>query len=246
MNPHLALHDDVDVMDLSPLIRGMVLTLRYADEHGGIGLTKSDAMNRKFVHWAADNFAWPGHTAEDLFVVNKVLNEQDMFPLWPVRDLLHHLKLIRRFKGTLRPSRLGRALSDDPQRLFDLAAPIYLYGYVHDEYSHEEHGVVGNWHIFLNLINIEARRGCTLTHLTGILYGLNETDRHDPFDSSVLSAFKLNVIRPLCWLGLLREDREGLGFLEDGTLVKTPLWSASLKLESDNQSALRRVRSRTP
>lgn len=241
MNPRLALHHDVDVMDLSPLIRGMVLTLRYAGEHGGIGLTRSVAMNRKFVHWAADHFAWPGHTAEDLFAVNKVLDEQDMFPLRPMRDLLHHFKLIRRFKGTLRLSRPGRALASEPRLLFDLAAPVYLYGYVHDEYSRDDHGVVGNWHIFLNLINIEARTGCSLEHLIGILYGLEHTDRYDAHYSSVRSAFRLNVIRPLCWLGLLREDRDGLSLFEDGTLHKTPLWSAALRLESDNQPALRLV-----
>lgn len=41
-------------------------------------------------------------------------------------------------------------------------APIYLYRFVHDEYMREgeDHGVLGNGHIFLNLINIEARQGC--------------------------------------------------------------------------------------
>ncbi len=56
MDPTLKLHANVDVLEHSPLLRGLVLTLRYAEEHGGIGLTKSDAMNRKFVHWAAAAF----------------------------------------------------------------------------------------------------------------------------------------------------------------------------------------------
>lgn len=60
MDPTLKLHTDVDVLKHSPMLRGMFLTLDYAEEHGGIGLTKSDAMNRKFVHWAAAAFNWPG------------------------------------------------------------------------------------------------------------------------------------------------------------------------------------------
>jgi len=80
MLPPLKLHSDVDVLKHSPLVRGMILTLGYADENGGIGLTKSGAMNRKFVHWAADQFEWPGYTAAELFEIHKVLNELDMPP----------------------------------------------------------------------------------------------------------------------------------------------------------------------
>ncbi len=44
MDPTLKLHADVDVMEHSPLLRGMVLTLRYADEHGGIGRCSDSDM----------------------------------------------------------------------------------------------------------------------------------------------------------------------------------------------------------
>ena len=244
MDPTLKLQTDVDVMALSPMLRGMVLTLRYADEHDGIGLTKSDAMNRKFVHWAAAAFDWPGHTPEELFIVNKVLNEDDLFPLWPVRNLLHHLKLIRRYKGTLRVTALGRSLAAEPERFFDLVAPIYLYRFVHDEYMRddEDHGVLGNWHIFLNLINIEARRGCKSARLIEVLYGMTDNENYDPHYSSVSSTLRINVLRPLCWLGLLSEETDGKRMFKDSTYHKTALWMASLKLESDNQSKLRLVK----
>lgn len=244
MGPTLKLQTDVDVMALSPMLRGMVLTLRYADEHDGIGLTKSDAMNRKFVHWAAAAFDWPGHTPEELFIVNKVLNEDDLFPLWPVRNLLHHLKLIRRYKGTLRATALGRSLAAEPAKFFDLVAPIYLYRFVHDEYMRdgEDHGVLGNWHIFLNLINIEARQGCKSARLIEVLYGMTDNENYDPHYSSVSSTFRINVLRPLCWLGLLSEETDGKRMFKDSTYHKTALWMASLKLESDNQSKLRLVK----
>ena len=54
-------------------------------------------------------------------------------------------------------------------------------------------------------------------------------------------AFKFCVIRPLCWLGLLWEDREGVRLWDDGTYYKTPLWQAALKLDTDSQTVLRLV-----
>lgn len=59
MLPEIKLQGDVDVAALSPLLRGMLLSVAYADGEGGIGLTATGAMNRKFVHWAAVNFLWP-------------------------------------------------------------------------------------------------------------------------------------------------------------------------------------------
>ncbi|MDE4586818.1 hypothetical protein LOF17_02965 [Sinorhizobium meliloti] len=53
MLPEIRLMGDVDVAALSPLLRGVIVTISYADTHNGIGLTATGAMNRKFVHWAA-------------------------------------------------------------------------------------------------------------------------------------------------------------------------------------------------
>ncbi|KZY52612.1 hypothetical protein A3734_18430 [Sulfitobacter sp. HI0054] len=80
MLPTVKLHSDADVLKHSPLVRGMTLALRYANETGGIGLTQSGAFNRKFVHWAAEHFEWPDFTATELFEMNKVLDEYKMPP----------------------------------------------------------------------------------------------------------------------------------------------------------------------
>jgi hypothetical protein len=40
----------------SPLLRAALLMLRYAQEHGAIGLTKTMAFKRVFVHWAVEHF----------------------------------------------------------------------------------------------------------------------------------------------------------------------------------------------
>ncbi len=128
MLPEIRLMGDVDVAALSPLLRGMAMTVSYAETQGGIGLTTSGAMNRKFVHWAAVHFDWPGYTSEDLYRMNKVLNEADMPPLWVVRDMVRHLKLLRRRKDVLLPTKRGQDFLARPQACFDLIATDYLYG----------------------------------------------------------------------------------------------------------------------
>ncbi|ALI57044.1 hypothetical protein [Celeribacter marinus] len=53
------LPDDHPDLMRSPLLRGALLTLQYAQEHGSIGLTQTKAFKRVFVHWAVENFEVP-------------------------------------------------------------------------------------------------------------------------------------------------------------------------------------------
>lgn len=84
------LPDDHPDLQHSPLLRGALLTLKYAREHGPIPITKTKAFKRSFVYWAAEHFAWPDRNLEDLLRYQKVLNEQDFQPL----ELLHHLLIM--------------------------------------------------------------------------------------------------------------------------------------------------------
>ncbi|ASP55012.1 hypothetical protein [Sinorhizobium meliloti] len=240
MLPEIRLMGDVDVAALSPLLRGMILTISYADTHNGIGLTATGAMNRKFVHWAAVHFDWPGYTSEDLYRMNKVLNEADMPPLWVVRDMVRHLKLLRRKKDVLLPTKRGQDFLARPQAFFDLIATDYLYAYIHHGQTQE---AVRNrmrwWHVFLNLINMKAETGCSLDELANELYPSESYP--EPAEMTVetwaeRSSLRYDIIRPLCWLGLLHEERERLTIWQHGTYHKTPLWPACLKLESDMHS----------
>ena len=157
-----------------------------------------------------------------------------MPPLVAVHDLILHLKLMRRYKGTLRLTKQGREAARDPAALFDLAAPVYLYRYVHDPRAEETGRLVGNWDIFLNVINLEAETGCTAAGLIRTLYGMeDEPDRYDRAFQDVRLGLLIGVLRPLSWLGLLVETREGQGRFSDGVYTKTALWPAALHLESD-------------
>jgi len=62
-------------------------------QEGPIGLTKTKAFKRTFVHWAAENFDWPGRSYDELFRYNKVLNEYEFPPLELLHFLLIALKL---------------------------------------------------------------------------------------------------------------------------------------------------------
>ena len=191
-------------------------------------------MNRKFVTWAAEHFDWPGYTADELYELNKVLDEYRMPPLEVVHDLLLHLKLMRRYKGALRLTKKGRALQNDPVGLFNLAAPVYLYVYQDDMPPSWQIGAPKDWRIFLNVISIEARNGVTLARLLEAIYDLRSDQKYDATYQDMRIAFRSSILRRLAWLGLLWEDRTGLRFLEEGALYKTPLWIAALKLESDS------------
>jgi hypothetical protein len=85
ISPHLFLNDALTETDLadSRLCFAAMTTLRRMAEQNGIELTKSGTFNRRFITWAVDKFNWPRYTAEELYVVNKVLNDDDVPRLWP-------------------------------------------------------------------------------------------------------------------------------------------------------------------
>mgnify|MGYP006923016475 CR=1 FL=1 len=87
------LSDTVPELNKSRLLNALEQTIRYAEEHGGIGLTQTKAFNRKFAHWAAENFDWPEYSADELLKIQKVLNEEDVPPVMIIHDTgnIHHI-----------------------------------------------------------------------------------------------------------------------------------------------------------
>jgi hypothetical protein len=222
--------DDHPALSHSPMVRGLARTFDYIAEHGGIGLTPSKAFKRKFVEWAAGEFDWPGHTEADLFAINKVLNEWDFPPLEMLHGLMILMELGRHYKGQFRLTRAGQALVGHPGRLFGIVTPIYLFEVDHTRYGRRAGRLIGNWDIFLNVLNVKAEDGATAADLRNILYG--EPDPGDGFDE-ILSSLYLEVLRPLCWTGVLREDRVHGFRTDDRVFTKTPLWRAAFELSTD-------------
>jgi hypothetical protein len=225
--------DDADpALAHSPMVRALDKSFAYIAEHGGIGLTPSKAFKRVFVHWAAREFDWPGYTEEDLFAINKLLNEIDFGPLMDLHDVMIALKIGRHYKGQFKLSKAGQGLVGHPGRIFGIVTPFYLFEVNHARFSRfENEPILGNWDVFLNVLNVEAEDGATGGDLRQVLYG--ERDPGDRFDQ-MLSSLYLQVLRPLCWTGLLHENRaKGLHRTRESTFTKTPLWRAALRLETD-------------
>ena len=106
----------------APMIGAAQKLLAYLAEHDAIGLTKGKAFQRKFVHWAAAEFDWPGWEEDKLFLVDKVLNEYDFPPLEALHFVLLKLKLIRHYKLTCRLTKAGREVAGKSGDLFNLMA----------------------------------------------------------------------------------------------------------------------------
>ncbi len=227
-----SLPDDHPDLAHSPLLRAALLTLRYAQEHGDIGLTKTMAFKRVFVHWAVENFDWPGKSAEEMFRYSKVINEYEVPPLEVLHQLLITLRLGRHFKGEFRLTKRGAELAAAPARLFAELIPFFVLQIDHSSYARFENRPFGKWDVWMNVINVEADHGTTERSLFAAFYG-QEQD-WDNAGWREMAAFSSCVVRPLEWAGLVTETRE----VRDGKHVhhvfKTPLWRSALKLDTDD------------
>lgn len=227
--------DDADpALAFSPMVRGVGKTFAWIGEHGGIPLTPSKAFKRVFVHWAAAEFDWPGHTKADLFAVNKVLNETDFAPLIVLHDLMIAMKLGRHYKGEFRLTKAGAALAGHPGRIFGTVVPFFLFRINHASLSRfDDAPLLDKWDVYLNVLNIETEDGATGAHLRCVLFGEPEKGPLPRYDE-LMGQLYIQVLRPLCWAGLLQQERGEPSYRsEDAVFVKTPLWRATLRLATD-------------
>lgn len=213
------------------MVRAVEKTFGYVAEHGAIGLTTSKAFKRHFVHWAAAEFDWPGSSERELFSVNKVLNEVDFPALMDVRDLMIALKIGRHYKGRFQLTKAGRSLVGRPGRLFGIITPFYLFEVDHARFARVRTRPIGNWDIFLNVLNVEAEDGISGAEISRKLYG--EPDTGSGF-SHALSSLYVQVLRPLCWTGLLQEQLTKGISVAGIVFIKTPLWRIALRLNTDD------------
>jgi len=225
------LADDHPDLVLSPLLHGALLTLQYAQEHGSIGLTKTNAFKRVFVHWAVEHFDWPGRSAEEMFRYNKVINEYEFPPLEILHFLLISLRLGRHLKGEFRLTKRGVELARAPGRLFAEFIPFFLFEIDHSSFARLDDRPFGKWDVWMNVINVEANQGTTKAALFEAFYGEPE-DWHTS-GWREMAAFSSYVLRPLVWAGLLDETKDDGARKQDCHVFKTSLWRSTLNLETN-------------
>lgn len=226
------LPDDHPDLAQSPLLRAALLILQYADKHGSIGLTKTKAFKRAFVHWAVENFDWPGKSAEEMFRYNKVVNEYDFPPVEVLHFLLISLRLARQTKDEFRLTRRGKMLAQAPGQLFAELIPYFVLQIDHASYARFDERPVGKWDVWMNVINVEADHGTTEAALFETFYG----ELHDWHTAGwrEMAAFSSCVLRPLEWAGLLMDIREDSVGKSVCHVFKSPLWRSAMKLDTDN------------
>jgi len=226
------LPDDHPDLAHSPMLRAALLTLQYAQEHGSIGLTKTKAFKRVFVHWAVEHFGWPGKSAEEMFRYNKVINENEFPPLEVLHYLLISLRLGRHFKGEFRLTKRGAELAQAPGRLFAELIPHFVLRIDHASYARFDDRPFGKWDVWMNVINVEADHGTTEAALFKAFYG--ELKDWHTVGWRDMAAFSCCVLQPLEWAGLLVETREDSPGKHVSHVFKTTLWRSALKLDTDD------------
>ncbi len=231
----LLLKDELDVKTLAGslmTINAMKL-LRNILDNDGIKLTKSGALNRKCVEWAADAFSWPGYTPDALYVVNKVLNEDDFLPLYVMHELLRASRLIRKYKGSVLLSKAGKDIIGNYGALqaelfetfflrFDFAGiERFASPFEYADYRH-----------FLGVADNRLHDWTPVVEFSGWCLPIYANAHQGFGPSEGMVFFILNrVIRPLKWLGLLEEIQTGERYptIDEIRIRKTALFNQFLR-----------------
>jgi len=169
-----------------------------------------------------------------------VLNEYDFPPLEALHFVLVKLKLIRHYKLTCRLTGAGRDNAGRPGDLFNLMMPFWLFEVDHAASSRMPEPRIGNWNVFLGVLNTEAANGVTCGALREILYG--PPDAGQPYDRMPGMIWS-QVLEPLCWFGLLSETTsDERQLIEDRIYTATGLWTEAFRFPFDGEVRLMTLR----
>ena len=93
--------------------------------------------------------------------------------------------------------------------------------------------LIGNWDVFLSVLNVEAKIGISTARLRSILYG--SPDAGDVFNRTE-HMLESQLLKPLCWIGVLTAlEADPREHVTQRTYFKTPLWGAALVFPNDPQ-----------
>ncbi|MEO0923247.1 MAG: hypothetical protein AAFY09_10815 [Pseudomonadota bacterium] len=191
----------------SKLLDAVQKSVGFAQQNDGIGLTKGKAFNRKFATWAAENFSWPEYTAEKLLRIQKVLNEEDVLPVYVLHELMVSMKFGRHVKAKWRFNKKAETLVEVPGTLQAELTRGFLFEFDHTRLQRSAFIAPGNWDIWLNVINVEAQSGMSEASLLRTFYGVECIGAGDREFWHHASFLMWHVLKPLSWLGYLIETK---------------------------------------
>lgn len=234
---HMATDLSIEEINQSAIARNTIVLLQAASIEPGLQLTAAGNLSRAVVAAMLDAFTWPGFDKADVLRHNKVANEPDVLPLFFLRHLVVASKLLRRHKGYLRITPLGRKmlLPPGPPSLQAILFDRTFWGL---DLSYFYHGLHGDWplrdagRVLWSLsaaaseweVPERLTRLCTIP-INGVL---------DSTWDSGSSAMEARVLRPLLWFGLLESrdaDSGGPAYARRHLYRKTALFDRFLSFD---------------
>ena len=209
---HLFLNEKLGEADLkdSPLCSAGISTLAYMRDNDGVQLTKAGAFNRKFVVWAVEEFQWPGYTPEELYRINKVLNEDDVMPVSYLHALLLSARLIRHTKGKAKLTKVGMATVGDYGRLQAMMFETFLtrFNFAAQERWPIELAEADTMHS-LGVVRNRLGGWVAYPEFTGWCLPVFALEpQRGTAEEDAMFYLATRFVRPLHWLGLMEVDEE--------------------------------------
>jgi len=210
---HLARDLSPDEIGQSAVASRMAILLRGAKEAPGLKLTATGNLSRGVVADMLDRFAWPDFDKEKAFRFNKVVNEHDFFPLLFIRQIAEAMRFLRKSKGHVRASPLGRAALDDAN-LPALQALLFHATMWHVDLSDFGRGLHGCWPqgdmgVVLWSLSVAANDWQSPERLTRMCTIPINSVLAAEWDSSSMM-MEARILRTLHWFGLLDHKREAI------------------------------------
>jgi hypothetical protein len=190
----------------SAVARNAVILLRAAAAGAGLKLTATKNLSRAVVLEMIDRTVWPGFDNDFHFGYHKVINEPEFYPLFFLRNLLEEAKMLRRYKGHLRTTRMGSKAMEQPgvQALLALLFFTSCWRLDLGYFSHCLHDDWPQCHIgsILWSLSIAAHEWQTGERLTRLCAPPIADLFERPWDTGA-HAMEGQILRPLRWFGLL-------------------------------------------
>ncbi len=216
----LSRHLDAATLSGSIIATRGRMMLACVRDNDGIGLTKSGALNRKFLAWAVEAFDWPGYESAEVYAVNKVVDEMDYLPGWYLHEVMKRRKFMRKHRDRLLLSPAGREALDRPALL---QAELFPETFRGRYLPSIDAAFMGDFDLYFGLLLWQVRRateGWASAREVFRAVVIPDDAIHElagRYPDAPIHGFHLRVLRFLTWFGLLeRAATDSRRFDADG------------------------------
>jgi hypothetical protein len=217
--------------------RNALILLNQIVERGGLPLTATGNLTRSVVAEMCPIIDWPDYDQADAFQFNKVINEPDFMPLHVVRQLAQAAGLVRKQRGKLIATRLGKSMLEGTLQ-GSLVAILFHLAFWHIDLSYFGRGLFGSWPqadvgIVLWSLSVSAEDWQSREQLTR-LCAIPKPEILTGVPDRAHYAMEARILRPLLWFGLLEhqaENRTGGRIASEHFYRKAPLFDRVLAFD---------------